>query len=347
MAARTREKTIERIAEILARAGFFVSDAHAVRPSSFDLMARRDSTLLIVKVLKNIDALDPTEAAQLRRLGALFQASPIVVGEMSGGTKLTPGVVYTRYDLPVLVEDSLEEYVLRGVPPFLFASPGGIFARIDGERLRAVRESRGLSLGALASVAGVSRRTIQLYEEGAGAEVAVVERIEHYLTEPIVRPIELFVLRRTAATKAGAERTPAEGASPPDEPKTRPDPPSPGPALASTGDPIRDRVLRQLDDMGWQVTVTVRCPFDALSQGSVRKAEELLLTSVGSLRTAKLRAELLHDLARVAEGHALYVLREAGEGTSIDGLPVVTVPELKRHRDRDELLELIFERESS
>lgn len=344
MATQPREQAIERVRALLESAGFFVSDAHTLRPTSFDLLARRDSLLLIVKVLKNIDALDPGEAARLRELAGLFPAVPLLVGQTSGAMELESGVVYNRYGIPILVEESLRDYLAKGIPPFLVSSPGGIFARIDGERLRHLRELRQISLGTLASVAGVSRRTIQLYEDGSGAEVTVVERIERFLGVPVAVPIDLFHEPVRAA--------PEEDAEPSGSGTSRSPPSRPGPGGAHhgrrpmpTGDPVRDGVFRQLDGMGWEVVVTVRAPFDAFTRGPPRSDEEILLTSVGSLRTAQHRAEILQQLARVAEGHALYVVREALSRTSIDGLPIVTVPELKRHRDRDELLETIAERE--
>jgi putative transcriptional regulator len=337
-----RDLAIERVRDLLESSGFFVSDAHHVRPSSFDLLARRDSLLVILKVLKNIDALDPSGARRILQLGQLFPAAPLVIGQTSGATELEPGVVYNRYGVHIVVEESLREYLLKGLPPFLFSSPGGIFARIDGGRLRELRIARQLSLGALASVAGVSRRTIQLYEEGAGAEVNVVERLEAFLDEPIAVSIGLFTLGGTgAAPSSSAARGDADA-----KPRER-RPAGRGRELARTGDDVRDSVFRQLDGMGWEVVVTVRCPFDAFSHASVEREEEILLTSVGTLRTAQHRAELLQQLARVAEGHALFVLRDTPPRPSIDGLALVSVTELKRHRDREELVEFIAEREGT
>jgi len=348
-----RDRAIERIRALLESAGFYVTDAHHVRPTSFDLLARRDSLLLIVKVLKNIDALDPEEAGRLRALAALFPAAPLVVGQTSGSAALEPGVVYSRYGVPILIEESLRESLLEGVPPFLFSSPGGIFARVDGDRLRELRVARSLSLGALASAAGVSRRTIQLYEEGAGAEVSVVERLETFLGETIALSLDLFSIPPSdpaGRTRGGPARD--RGAPGKRTPEGRPAeaPASDRPAggeRPSTGDRMRDRVFRHLDGMGWEVVVTVRCPFDAFSRGEWSREEEILLTSVGSLRTARRRAELLLQLARVAEGHAFYVVPEMASRTAIDGLPLVTMGELGRRRDPRELVDLIAEREGS
>ena len=324
-----REQWIERIRGSLERAGFYVSDTHGVRPSSFDLAARRDATLLLVKVLKNIDALDAEEARRLTELGRLFPAIVLVVGHSSGIAELETGVVYTRYGVPIINEETLLEYLEKAIPPYLYASPGGTFAPVDGERLHFLRVARGLSLGSLASVAGVSRRAIQLYEDGAGAEISVIERIELYLGEPIVRPIELFEVRPAPSE---ATRAPTGDAA---------SPPGPERTIPPTGDPWRDRVLEQLGDMGLEVTLTARAPFDALA-----RTPDILLAAIGSLRTALHRAEVLHGLARVAEGHALFVVRERVHRPSIDGLPILSASELRRHRDPDELLEELAERES-
>jgi len=329
--ATSRERSIDNIRSLLERAGFYVADTHAIRPTSFDLAARRDATLLLVKVLKNIDALDSEEATRLLELGRLFPAITLVIGRTSGASELDPGVVYTRYGVPIINEETLQEFLEKALPPFLYASPGGTFAQIDGPRLRELRNLRGFSLGALASIAGVSRRAIQLYEEGAGAEALVIERIENFLGETIVRPIDLFdwSVHGRKEPEAEKKRGPERESS-----TERP--------LPHTDDALRDGVVRQLDGMGLEVTVTVRAPFDALA-----RTPDVLLAAVGSLRTALHRAEVLHGLARVAEGHALFVVRDPVTRSTISGLPILTITELRRHRDPDELIEEITERESS
>jgi putative transcriptional regulator len=328
---RSRERWIDQVRETLERAGFFVSDTHGIRPSSFDLAARRDATLLLVKVLKNIDALDADEAQRLLELGRLFPAIALVIGQASGSAELDPGVVYTRYGVPIIRQETLQEYLDKALPPFLYASPGGTFARVDGGRLRLLRVERGLSLGALAGIAGVSRRAVQLYEEGAGAEVEVIERIEAFLGAPIVRPIDLFKARPRPEPEAGPDATASATGARKRSGSAKP---------APTGDALRDGMIAQLDDLGLEVVVTVRAPFDALA-----RTPDILLASTGSMRAALHRAEILHSLARVAEGHAMFIVREAIHRATIAGVPILSVNELKRHRDRDDFLDAITERE--
>lgn len=327
---RGRELAIDRIRQYLERAGFYVADTHGIRPSSFDLAARRDATLVLLKVLKNIDALDAEEAARLSELGHLFPAIVLVIGQTSGANELDAGVVYTRYDVPIINEETLVEFLEKAALPFLYASPGGIFARVDGGRLRELRTERGLSLGTLASIAGVSRRAIQLYEDGAGAEITVIDRIESYLGLTIAEPIDLFRAAPPSPRSDESDRQERPGGPPGER------------AVPRSGDPWRDGVLDQLDGMGLEMTLTARAPFDALA-----RTPDILLAAIGSLRTALHRAEVLHGLARVAEGHAMFVVRETVHRPSIDGLPILSVGELRRHRDSDDLLDAISEREGS
>jgi putative transcriptional regulator len=186
-------------------------------------------------------------------------------------------------------------------------------------------------------VAGVSRRAIQLYEEGAGAEIDVIERIETFLGEPIVSPIAIFGGTPPRPPAGGAPGG-AAGSLHPSKEAGRSAPA--GRTRARTGDALRDGVLDQLDGLGFEVTVTVRAPFDAFS-----RSPQILLTGVGSLRTALHRAEILYELSRVAEGHAMFVVAENVHRPTIDGLPILNVRELRRHRDRDDLFDDLSERE--
>jgi putative transcriptional regulator len=319
-----RQEGVARACQVLQRGGFFLFDLHNARPSTFDLIGRRDSTLLLIKVLKNVDALGPEEAIQLKLLARLLGGTPLVVGSTSGGTELTQGVLYSRYGLAIVTLGSLEDYVLKGLPPFLFSSPGGVFARLDGRRLRRAREARSLSLGAVADAAGVSRRTIQLYEEGAGAEAQVVARLEEFLGVPLAAPLDPFDQGSVLRSREGEEEFPT--------PRRRP------------GGSWSEDVFQELDEQGWEVVVTVRSPFDALARDEAAPQEDFLLMGVGDLKSAEKRSRLLYHIARVAEGHCFFVVPERREKENIGGTPLVSLAELRRHRAPEELRDLISER---
>ena len=104
-----------------------------------------------------------------------LEGAPVVIGTHSGAGKLEPGVVYSRFDVPMISVETFDDFFKEGVPPFIFAAPGGFYVRIDTDILKTARE-QGITLGQLAEAAGVSRRTIQMYEEGMGTVIDVALR---------------------------------------------------------------------------------------------------------------------------------------------------------------------------
>src|ERR1041385_3814202 len=119
-----RADLIEQVRTTLARAGFAVSERCDLRPVSFDLVARRDKDLLILKVLGNVDALSEPIAQEMKVLCKFLAARPLLVGQRAGTGQLEPGVVYARHDIPIVTPDTLEQYVLHGDAPVVFAAPG-------------------------------------------------------------------------------------------------------------------------------------------------------------------------------------------------------------------------------
>ena len=187
-----RERLIEEVREALAKTGFYLSERHTERGLCFDVVARRDRALLLVKVLQNVDAFSKVNADELRMIARTLDGSPLVVGERSGTGPLEDGVIYSRFGVPILSRQTFLDFLEEGVPPFIFSAPGGLYVKLDTDALRRLREERQISLGTLAEIAGVSRRTIQMYLEGMSATVDIAIRLEEFLGEPIVVPVDPF-----------------------------------------------------------------------------------------------------------------------------------------------------------
>jgi len=187
-----RERLGEEVREILAKTGFFLSERTSARGLAFDVVARRDEVLLLIKVLQNVDAFARSSAEELKMIATTLRGSPLLIGERSGSGPLEDGVIYSRFGVPILSRRTFVDFFEEGVPPFIFAAPGGLYVKIDSEALRRAREERRVSLGALAEVAGVSRRAIQMYLEGMSATVEIAMRLEEFLGEPLVVPMDPF-----------------------------------------------------------------------------------------------------------------------------------------------------------
>lgn len=309
-----REQLLEQTREALAKTGFFLSQPHGQRGLCFDVVARRDDTLLIIKVFQNVDALGNETAHELKGIGRTLAGSPLVVGERTGTGPLKDGVVYSRFGVPILCRSTLLEFLEEGVPPFLFSAPGGLYVRLDTSALRRLRDERGLSLGALAQIAGVSRRTIQMYLEGMAATVEVALRLEDFLSESLALPVDPFVFV--------------------DE-----DPASRAPSLRLAA--FERELYQRLARLGYDVLPTLRSPFDALSK---HEATTYLTGVDGPDSSLDRKAEVVSDLSRVVEKDSvMFVIRRSVRMT-IRGIPLIAREELRRAKDSDAVEEMISER---
>jgi len=310
-----REELISRIRETLGRSGFFVSDPHNIRSISFDIIARRDKQLLIIKALSNIDSLSSDDAEELRILASALTGSPMVIGLHSSSGKLDGGILYSRFGIPIISEETFHEHMLEGVPPFVYAAPGGLYVRLDGETLKRIRQEKNISLGMLAEIAGVSRKAIQMYESGMGAMIEIAAKIEEYLNEPIVMPLNPFSYTKEMA------RT-----------------------LRTFDDfkGLNRDVFEMLREIGYSVVPTIRCPFDALAS----EEDVLLLTGIEDNPTMTARkARVVGNISRVTEKKSVIFVRQETSIEAIDGTPLITKDELRRADDVDDVLELILQRE--
>ncbi len=309
-----RDRVLEETRRGLAKTGFFLSRPHGERGLCFDFVARRDDNLLIVKVLQNVDALNKETAHELLEVARILEASPLVVGERSGTGSLEDGVIYTRFGVSILSRRTLGEFLEEGVPPFLYSAPGGLYVRLDADALRRLREERQVSLGTLADIAGVTRRTIQMYLEGMSATMEVAMRLEEFLNESLVMPVDPFALLADPAARE--ERLPQiEG--------------------------FEREMFERLERLGYRVLRTVRSPFDALS----KHEETTFLTGVGEAdRALERKAEVVSNLSRVVEKDSVMFVERARVRMSIRGVPVIAREELRRARDRDDVEEMISER---
>lgn len=300
-----RSELLQDTRKLLARAGFYCSDICNIRPSSFDFIARRDNILLMIKVLSNIDAINHDVAQELISVAKKLDAIPVIIGKRTCTGQLEDDIVYFRYGIPIITYGTLKNYLL-GMPPVIATAPGGYYVNIDGARLRRIREERGISIGQLARVAGVTRRAIRMYEEGERASIDIAEKMVEFLGEEILKPIDL--MEQIENEIVNIERK------------------------------IDDEMLALLENFG-PIFPTKRSPFHAISE----VIEEKLLVGVRD-RRLKEKARLIANISKVAERHS-FIIAEQSAKKNIEGLPVIERKELLKIDDAEEFLDLIIERE--
>jgi len=314
-----RTELLGDVRETLSKAGFYVSELCLIRPIGFDLVARRDNSLLIIKVLTNIDAFSEDVAKELRVLSILLKGCPLLIGERSGAGFIEEDVVYDRFGIQAIAPETLKSNLLEGMPLSVYAAPGGLYVNLDSEKLSKLRQEQNVSLGSFARSVKVSRRTVRMYEDGMNARVEVVFRIEELLENNITKPIDLFkppsVERKEITTVHGATEHLRE---------------------------FQREIFSILQHVGYKVTPMGRCPFEAVSQD---KKEKILLTCVHKYdKKLRKKAQVVGSISKITEKHAVLITDKEVNKTNIEGTPLLIKKELKKIREPEEILELIIER---
>jgi len=312
-----REDLLGEVRDTLIKAGFYVSDLYSIRPIGFDLVARRDNSLLIIKVLTNIDAMSGDVAKELRTLSILLKGCPILIGNRTGTNILEDEVVYDRFGIQAITLKTLNTHLLEGIPLEVYAAPGGLYVNLDQEKIKKLRTEQNISLGSFARSLKVSRRTVQMYEDGMNASIEVAIRIEDALESPITVPIDIL---KPLIPKKEVQ-----------------------PKFQETEGfrKFQREIFSILNKVGYRVIPLERAPFEAVSQDK----KKILLTCVDEYNKKLLRkAKIIHSISKITEKHAVLIIDKDVQKTSIEGTPLIIKKELKKTRGPEELLELILER---
>lgn len=322
-----RDQVLVEITELLSNHGFETSNIYD--RSCFDMIARRELILLLLKVLINVDGFSSQQALEIKRLAKTFLASPLIVGFKSKTEPLEEDVVYERHGIPVVAPETLRNMVADEVYPEVLADRGGYFVNIDGEILKEVRERENLSLKDLADVAHVSRETIYKYEHGmvrAYPETAML--LESILNIKITLDIDLF-----KTPEQGTELLDSETAS--ETEKTHQEIP---------------KEPKELIKLGFGVVPTYRTPFDAISQSNNRKEKEnILLTNLEKNRNQQVLKKMalnVKDLSDITKKEAVFIMESKRVVECIEGIPAVNTQEICEMENCREFIRLLKERKN-
>lgn len=188
-----RTEILDATESILKKAGFQVSERCVARPSCFDLVARREEQLALMKMYVNIGNVSIGDASELQRISECLSATPFFICNENRRKPLEDDTVYSRYNVFTITLKTLEDTALHGRYPLVEAGPGGYYVRLDGKEIRERRQKLGLSIGKLADMIGISRRTLYGYEKDmAKASVSVAYNLEWTLGVPVVKSIDIF-----------------------------------------------------------------------------------------------------------------------------------------------------------
>jgi putative transcriptional regulator len=297
------------VTSVMITAGFEVSERFSLRPRSFDLIARKNGTMLVIKVVSHIDSVSDDVASDLEIIASHLSGIPLIVGERARDAELERGAVYLRYGIYAVNVATLYDFFVEKIPPLVYASPGGLYVSINGEVLHEMRERRGMSLGDLGHLLGVSRRTISKYESGMGTTLDVAIRIEEVFNAGVVESIDILT---------------HESQRDKDQPE-RKDPSKP---------PIP---IGFLEEIGMKLHTLRGAPFQAL----VTFDEHTIFTGYGTAQKVIKRAALIGNLSKIAKKHAMCVITDYYKERKIGRTLLIGEERLHHLRDGSELIDLI------
>ncbi|MGB8217068.1 MAG: transcriptional regulator [Candidatus Methanoperedens sp.] len=313
-----KELLINEAVSILGKAGFIISERCDTRPRSFDIAARRNNLLLLIKIISNIDGLNEETTKEMQFLSRHLHGYPIVIGEKTRDHSLEGGVVYFRYGIPAINISTMQDYFVEEMPPLIYAEHGGLYVNLDGFILKQERIKKNISLGALASLLGVSRRTISKYEDGEmAASVDVAIKLEEVLDRGFTVSVDIF--EKLHSSENQKQETAVKQYS---------------------------NVFSILENMGFDVMPISQAPFDAVSQTSNRKDENsTILTGVGDYtRTIVKKAHLMSSISEVAGTQSLLIVHGVSKTKNIEKTVLIDDKELKKFDDKDDFIDLLQER---
>ncbi len=133
------------------------------KKNPFDLIAKRDKTILILKFLTNIDGLKDDQARSLRNVAGELNASAIIVGLRTKGGNLLDDVVYERYGLVAVNPNTLINSLTGKMPDKVY-NRGRLIARLDNNQLSSLLDQEDINT--ITELLGVSRASVSQYKKG-------------------------------------------------------------------------------------------------------------------------------------------------------------------------------------
>lgn len=303
----SQERLLQLVTSVMLSACWDVSERCMMRPRSFDLIAGGPLGLLVIKVVAHIDSISEELAYDLDQVAVHLKAVPLIVGEKARDNDLERGVVYLRYGIYAVNPATLHDYFCESIPPLVYSSPGGLYVNINKEKLREIREYYKLSLGELAHLLGVSRRTISKYESGMNTTLEVAVRLEELFDTELVEPIELM------SYNSGFDN------------------------LSSFSHPKGISGMAGLEGIGVRIHPMRRAPFTALAL----LEDEIILTAYGPASKTIKRAEIMGNISQVTNTHSMCIISDYDKERRIGSTLVVGERSIRSLRDPEDLLLLI------
>ena len=241
-----KQTLLDRTCINLLRSGFTIK---RVSRGCFDIAARKAGQVLLVKILEDANSISNEFADSMQKISGYLSATPMIVAEKAGAL-LEDNVVYSRFGVSTLNSVTFKNALEQNLP-FVKSTQAGLVAKIDGRKLKQMREQEGVSLSGIARKIGVSARMFSKYENESG-EITINRAMKLYdsLGSGVFSKIDVF---------AAVERQQDKPSNP---------------------------ITRKYFELGFEASQTAKAPFDVVA----RKQNEIILTEISGRNVEQMLA---------------------------------------------------------
>jgi len=301
----SREKMLQGVVATLKKNGFVIETFFGSN-TCFDIIAKRTSDTLVLKVYDNIDSIRKEQGKELKKLSQALNATPIIVGSKTKVFILKDNVVYSRYGVQAITPRSLEK-TLGNQNPKVRYFKGKEIVNIDSGELTKKRKELKISVHDLAQRIGVATDTIQRFEKGHSTSLETARKLEKELDENLVKKIDLLEHKKT---------------------------------ITEFDDVPKEILLEKMQDLGLKMALFEHSPFRAFGK---TKEGMFISTGKGKFDIPKKAIEL-KKASTIIDSDSIIVTHEF-KYKKIGGVPIIEESDLDTIHKVKELKKLIDERE--
>ena len=197
------ERSIEKlrkyateVADILVKNGYTVD--YINYPSnplrrSIDIVAtsKETSNKIFIRVVAQYDDIKSSDIVELSICGRILHASPLIIVAEGIEEELEEITAHSRLGVYIVSLRALEAVLKNSI--YIVRRSNYYYMRVNGKKFRERREQHGYSLGDMASLLNVSRKSVYLYEQESmevGLHVAL--KIIDVLGDEVFKPIPIL-----------------------------------------------------------------------------------------------------------------------------------------------------------
>lgn len=156
-----KRSLLEETSIYLLKKGFTIK---SLTSSCFDIVARKDGCIMLLKTLEDANSITSNHCEEMVSVSSYVDGTPLIIANRAG-FPLEDNVVYKRLGIFTINLSTFSNCINNRLP-ILKKTQAGLTAKINGKRLRELREEQGYSLNSLSRRIGVTTKMVVKYENG-------------------------------------------------------------------------------------------------------------------------------------------------------------------------------------